>query len=312
MTYDRINWENEPSENTPLSAENLNKMDSAIKQLSEMVVANPVEADTDELKKITIEGTVYKIAGGHELVNASGSTMTQRSKMSFPDSHLTDDSGNNQTIVDIIKEVTTAQWNNATEEGLYYINDKPDSIITAEQVAYDENNSVGDILGGDTLKFEVGTFPITFNSVSGNITGIKATNISTNRYTIIGTELASGVLGQDTYVYNSWSNTTRKLDNFNKNLTLTKGGYLNNVDYVKGRIINDNTLVVTGVAYLNTNIVAQVDILDLGYNFGTGEYFGYIYSLGSGIVPVRVTGTKLKSNVRINEGNLYFQLVLNF
>ena len=146
MTYDRVNWQNEPSENTPLSAENLNKMDSAIKELSEMVVANPVEASTDELKKVEIEGTVYKIAGGHELVNASGSTMTQRSKMSFPDSHLTDDSGNNQTIVDIIKEVTTAQWNNATEEGLYYINDKPDSIITAEQVAYDNDNSVKDML----------------------------------------------------------------------------------------------------------------------------------------------------------------------
>lgn len=212
MTYDRVNWQNEPSENTPLSAENLNKMDSAIKELSEMVVANPVEADTDELKKVEIEGTVYKIAGGHELVNASGSTMTQRSKMSFPDSHLTDDSGNNQTIVDIVKEVTTAQWNNATEEGLYYINDKPDSIITAEQVAYDENNSVGDILGGDTLKFEVGTFPITYNSVSGNVVGIKATNTSSNRYTIIGTELSSGVLGQGTFVYNSWNGVTERLD----------------------------------------------------------------------------------------------------
>lgn len=149
MTYERVNWQNEPSENTPLSAENLNKMDSAIKELSEMVVANPVEASTDELKKVEIEGTVYKIAGGHELVNASGSTMTQRSKMSFPDSHLTDDSGNNQTIVDIVKEVTTAQWNNATEEGLYYINDKPDSIITAEQVAYG-NGNVGSALDNNT------------------------------------------------------------------------------------------------------------------------------------------------------------------
>ena len=91
---------------------------------------------------------------GHELVNASGSTMTQRSKMSFPDSHLTDDSGNNQTIVDIVKEVTTAQWNNATEEGLYYINDKPDSIITAEQVAYDDDNSVKDMIDGIELKIE--------------------------------------------------------------------------------------------------------------------------------------------------------------
>lgn len=187
MTYDRVNWENEPSENTPLSAENLNKMDSAIKQLSEMVVANPVEADTDELKKITIEGTVYKIAGGHELVNASGSTMTQRSKMSFPDSHLTDDSGNNQTIVDIVKEVTTAQWNNATEEGLYYINDKPDSIITAEQVAYDNDNSVADMIDVQesytipTTPTDYGSFTFTRcgNTVQVEINGAKVSTAQT-------------------------------------------------------------------------------------------------------------------------------------
>ena len=152
MTYDRVNWQNEPSENTPLSAENLNKMDSAIKELSEMVEANPVEADTDELKKIGIEGTIYKIAGGHELVNSSGSTMTQRSKMEFLDTHLTDDSGNNTTKVQVTKEITTAQFSSETEEGLYFITDMPDSVVTAEQVAYDSNNSVKDMLNPTVMK----------------------------------------------------------------------------------------------------------------------------------------------------------------
>ena len=150
MTYDRVNWQNEPSENTPLSAENLNKMDSAIKELSEMIVANPIEADTDELKKIEIEGTIYKIAGGHELVNSSGSTMTQRSKMEFLDTHLTDDSVNNTTKVQVTKEVTTAQFSSETEEGLYFLTDMPDSVVTAEQVAYDSNNSVKDMLDSST------------------------------------------------------------------------------------------------------------------------------------------------------------------
>lgn len=149
MTYDRVNWQNEPSENTPISAENLNKMDSAIKTLSEMVEANPVEADTDELKKIGIEGTIYKIAGGHELVNSSGSTMTQRSKMEFLDTHLTDDSVNNTTKVEVVKEVTTAQFANETERGLYRITDKPDSVINAEQVAYDSDNSVKDMIDSE-------------------------------------------------------------------------------------------------------------------------------------------------------------------
>ena len=163
MTYDRVNWQNEPSENTPLSAENLNKMDSAIKELSEMVVANPVEADTDELKKIGIEGTIYKIAGGHELVNSSGSTMTQRSKMAFLDTHLTDDSGNNTTKVQVTKEITTAQFLSETEEGLYFFRDMPDSVVTAEQVAYSSGVSVKDkidsLISSEEKSITTGTTP---------------------------------------------------------------------------------------------------------------------------------------------------------
>ena len=77
---------------------------------------------------------------GHELVNSSGSTMTQRSKMEFLDTHLTDDSANNTTKVQVVKEVTYAQFANETEQGLYRITDKPDSVINAEQVAYGSGN----------------------------------------------------------------------------------------------------------------------------------------------------------------------------
>lgn len=175
MTYDRVNWQNEPSENTPLSAENLNKMDSAIKELSEMVVANPVEADTDELKKIGIEGTIYKIAGGHELVNSSGSTMTQRSKMAFLDTHLTDDSGNNTTKVQVTKEITTAQFLSETEEGLYFFTDMPDSVVTAEQVAYGSGN-VKDMLDVQQ-SYTIPTTPTDYGSFTftrcGNLVQIE-------------------------------------------------------------------------------------------------------------------------------------------
>lgn len=167
--YNKVNFENLPSENTPISAENLDVMDQGIFDLDNAIEVNPASIATDELKSIRFDDTIYKIAGGHELVNASGSTMTQRSKMSFPDSHLTDDSGNNQTIVDIVKEVTTAQWNNATEEGLYYINDKPDSIITAEQVAYDDDNSVKDKIDTVNSKIQkkefLNTSSLTFNNI---------------------------------------------------------------------------------------------------------------------------------------------------
>lgn len=84
--------------------------------------------------------TVGTATKGHTIKNPAGTALTQRDNLKFSDGHISDDSGNNQTIVDIVKEVTTAQWTNATEEGLYYINDKPDSIITAEQVAYGNGN----------------------------------------------------------------------------------------------------------------------------------------------------------------------------
>lgn len=37
-TYERINWENLPSKNTPINAENLNKMDEAIDKLDDKIV----------------------------------------------------------------------------------------------------------------------------------------------------------------------------------------------------------------------------------------------------------------------------------
>lgn len=39
MAYDRINWENTPSTNTPLNADNLNTMDAALANLDNLIVA---------------------------------------------------------------------------------------------------------------------------------------------------------------------------------------------------------------------------------------------------------------------------------
>lgn len=39
MAYDRINWENTPSTNTPLNADNLNTMDAALANLDNLIAA---------------------------------------------------------------------------------------------------------------------------------------------------------------------------------------------------------------------------------------------------------------------------------
>lgn len=79
---------------------------------------------------------------GHTIVNPAGTAMASRPNLQFKDSHITDDSVNNTTKVEVVKEVTTAQFANETECGLYRIIDKPDSVINAEQVAYDSSQNV--------------------------------------------------------------------------------------------------------------------------------------------------------------------------
>jgi hypothetical protein len=48
VSYERINWEDSPSTATPINAENLNKMDMAISELTDAV--NEVEDDATDLK----------------------------------------------------------------------------------------------------------------------------------------------------------------------------------------------------------------------------------------------------------------------
>ena len=80
------------------------------------------------------DGTYFQLigtsGGGHELVNQSGTTMTQEDAMQFLDSFLTDDSLNGRTVVENIKEHTTkADYDNATEDGFHVLDDGNDVPI---------------------------------------------------------------------------------------------------------------------------------------------------------------------------------------
>ena len=66
-TYEKINWENIPSTETPINAENLNKMDSAIDTLDDRVVELSEEVRPIELGgtgATTKKGAEYNIIGG--------------------------------------------------------------------------------------------------------------------------------------------------------------------------------------------------------------------------------------------------------
>ena len=75
--YSRINWENYPSENTPLNESNLNRTDYALDEIDDRVIA----LDTDKATVTQISGLVQSIAvddttGVITLTKYNGSTST--------------------------------------------------------------------------------------------------------------------------------------------------------------------------------------------------------------------------------------------
>ena len=158
MAYVKIIYQNSPSTATPINAENLNHMDDQIalndQRLTEIETSyvksfngrkgevTPQTGDYDMSQIAPTQGaTVGQIpivvnngtsedpelafsmqdipSSGHVIQNASGTDMAQEDNLQFPDSHVTDDSQNTATVVEIIESVTEAQWENVTEDGLY-------------------------------------------------------------------------------------------------------------------------------------------------------------------------------------------------
>lgn len=125
----------------PISADNLNHNEQGLKAVSDRVddlvtvEANPSETPTATMESLEVDGTVYKVGGGHAVKNSSGTTMTQRENLQFTDAHTTDDSQGNTTKVEIAKQVTSQEWENATEKGFYLIGDDDDYLLDISQVA---------------------------------------------------------------------------------------------------------------------------------------------------------------------------------
>ena len=79
------------------------------------------------------DGTYFQLigtsGGGHVIQNAAGTAVAQEPTMQFTDSHVTDDSTNEKTVVENIKPVTRAQFEVATEDGFYEITDEDDATM---------------------------------------------------------------------------------------------------------------------------------------------------------------------------------------
>ena len=76
-TYSRINWENYPSENTPLNESNLNRMDFALDQIDDRVIT----LDTEKADATTVDNLIASISvddatGVITITKQNGATVT--------------------------------------------------------------------------------------------------------------------------------------------------------------------------------------------------------------------------------------------
>ena len=74
-TYSRINWENYPSENTPLNESNLNRMDSAVDEIDDRVIAlDTNKASVTDISGLVQSFTVDDATGDITITKYNGST----------------------------------------------------------------------------------------------------------------------------------------------------------------------------------------------------------------------------------------------
>lgn len=106
MAYTRVNWEDAPSEKTPISAENLNAMDKGIADLDseKLSTGGDVSNTTVKFSEAT---TLEAISSGSKLSTLFGAIAKAISSLI---SHLTDS----------VKHITSAErtaWNNKSDSG---------------------------------------------------------------------------------------------------------------------------------------------------------------------------------------------------
>ena len=130
---------------------------SLINAINSKKDTKPVEITYAEWIVLTDEeraGTHYLITdvpeqsgGGHVIENTSGTDMPQEDNLQFVGVYTEDDSTNNRTKVNIVRDMTKTEFNalsSAEKEGFIHITDEPDNpynMLAADVITYDNTDS---------------------------------------------------------------------------------------------------------------------------------------------------------------------------
>lgn len=110
-----------------------NPSGTTMTQRSALKFVGGVEVTDDS----TNDQTIINVKG-FTIENSAGTDMTQRGSVQFTDAHLTDDSQNDKTKVEVVKSVARADYPSETEDGLYLIPDGDGSVIEPASEDYVE------------------------------------------------------------------------------------------------------------------------------------------------------------------------------
>jgi hypothetical protein len=113
---------------------------------------------------------------GHTIVDQTGQDLPQENELQFADAFLTDDSVNGRTVVENIKEVSPADYDSTTDEGIIVTDDGNDAVIGAVSDDYVEVEQVtggtktyGELLS--ELRTKIDASKLTDNAVLKEING---------------------------------------------------------------------------------------------------------------------------------------------
>lgn len=139
-----------------------------LNSLADVTISSPSDGQTLKYNSVTQKWENANDAGGHIIENPSGTDMTQRANLQFVDAHLTDDSVNDRTGVENIKDIPSADYASATEDGFYNVTDESDEELTAADIAYDSNDSIKEKIDDLDAKVDRGSVSVTADGAKTN------------------------------------------------------------------------------------------------------------------------------------------------
>lgn len=152
-------------------------------------VTDPIILDSTGQEIVEALETIAENMGtsaGHTIQNDSGTDMQRRDKLQFKGTYVEDDQTNNKTVVNVIRQMTLAEFNQLTAEqkkGLIDVTDQQGHSITASDIPYSSEVSVAEMIRviplTENISFTANTWTHGYFQVSANTcpTGYKVIGV---------------------------------------------------------------------------------------------------------------------------------------